>query len=801
MPALSRRPPAWFPQSMGWGGVRRWHEWVRALALAALALAALEMAALGMAGLFASPGVAQQQDPSPVAAIESIKARIEPIEAAVRAGGLSVRALFELGRAVAPLREELKIQIGNLEPRVGRAETRLRQLGPAPAKDSPPEPASIAAERVQLAQRHAELDAALKQARLAALRADQLSSQIAERRRSTYTHQLLERTPSALDPSFWIEFAKAMPDEARRFGTLLESWKEYVMRTGGWPGIGAAILALLLLSAVAIFARRWTRRRHGPAARFDTRLSKAVAGLVEFARITLTVPVVVGLAIEVIDAHAAGAIPSEIEALGNAVFLALLIAAFGQGAATALLAPENPRRRLPALTDRVARTLHDHLVWGARFLALTVLIQVMHKVVAGATVVSLATNLLLALAVAGLLLHLLLRSRAREASAQELSPVPLWAHGVAWLVVAVIGFAAVAGYAGLAFFLAERVLVTIAVLAVFYLLLVATDALFTETVARDAPRSRAMAVNLGIQPGKIGLAATLLSGGLRLLLMLIALVLLMGPWEVSAADFLETIKSIAFGFRIGDIEFSLGTVLAAVAILLLGLLLTRLARRWLEGTLLPRTEIEPSLQQSIATIFGYVGIIASLSAALAQLGIDLQKIALIAGALSVGIGFGLQSVVSNFVSGLILLTERPIRVGDMIEIGGDEGWVRRIRVRSTEVETFDRASIIIPNSELITRVVKNWTRTDASGRMSVKVNVGSDSDVNQVRDLLMSIAEAHADVLKSPAPQVLFNGFGGSSLEFGLRLYVTRVDRISDIKSDINFAIFNRFRAAGVKVS
>jgi potassium efflux system protein len=768
-----------------------WQDLMRALALAAFATA----------GLFASPGLAQQPDPGPAAAIESIKARLEPIEVAVRGGGaLSVRALFDLGRAVAPLRDELKVQISTLEPRVARVETRLQQLGPAPAKDAPPEAASIASERAALIQHLSELDAPLKQARLLAVRADQISSQLTERRRSTYAQLLLVRTPSALDPSFWGEFAKAFAEEARQFGALLRSWRGYVMRTGGWAAIGTAFLVLLALSALAIFVARRTRRRYGPAAQFDTRLAKVIAALVEFARITLTVPMIVGLMFEAIDAFAIGAVPPAIDALGNAVFLALLIAAFGRGAATGLLAPENPRRRLPALDDAVARSWHRHLVWGARFLALAVFVHVMHGAISGPHVVLTGTNLLFATAVVGLLLHLVWR-RPGGHSEREFGPLPLWAHGVALLFVGAIGFAVVAGYAGLAFFLAERLLVTIAVLSVFYLLLVATDALFTEKLAQDTPRGRAIAVNLGVQPGKIGLLGTLLSGGIRLLLMLVALLLLMGPWEVSAADFFESLKSLAFGFRIGDIEFSLGTILVAVAVFLLGLLLTRLARRWLESTMMPHTDLEPSLQQSIATIFGYFGFIVSLSVALAYLGIDLQKIALIAGALSVGIGFGLQSVVSNFVSGLILLTERPIRVGDMIEIGGDEGLVRRIRVRSTEVETFDRASIIIPNSDLIGRVVKNWTRTDPSGRMSVKINVGSDSDVNQVRDLLMSIAESHSEVLKSPPPQVLFNGFGGSSLEFGLRIYVGHVQRVSVVKSDINFAIYNRFRAAGIKIS
>src|SRR5204863_5939140 len=210
------------------------------------------------------------------------------------------------------------------------------------------------------------------------------------------------------------------------------------------------------------------------------------------------------------------------------------------------------------------------------------------------------------------------------------------------------------------------------------------------------------------------------------------------------------IRNVPFGFKIGEIHLSLTTILGALVVLVVLILATRVVRRWLENELLPQTAIEPSLQQSIATIFGYVGVIAAITLALGDLGIDLQKIALVAGALSVGIGFGLQSIVSNFVSGLILLAERPIRAGDSIVVKGEEGWVRRIRVRATEIETFDRASVIIPNSELITGVVKNWTRSNTLSRIVIKVGVAYDSDPDQVRDILLDIARTHPQIVQSP---------------------------------------------------
>jgi small-conductance mechanosensitive channel len=227
---------------------------------------------------------------------------------------------------------------------------------------------------------------------------------------------------------------------------------------------------------------------------------------------------------------------------------------------------------------------------------------------------------------------------------------------------------------------------------------------------------------------------------------------------------------------------------------------TRIVQRWLETELLPRTKLEPSLQLSIVTIFGYVGAITAIGLALSGLGFDLQKVALIAGALSVGIGFGLQSVVSNFVCGLILLTERPIRVGDSIVVKGEEGWVRRVRVRATEIETFDRASVIIPNSEFITGVVKNWTRANTLGRTVVKVRVAYDSDPVQVREILLDIARTHPQVVQSPPPGVFLLGFGESALEFELRCVVADVEKALSVRSDLNYATLKRFREAGIDI-
>ena len=292
-----------------------------------------------------------------------------------------------------------------------------------------------------------------------------------------------------------------------------------------------------------------------------------------------------------------------------------------------------------------------------------------------------------------------------------------------------------------------------------------------------------------------------MSGGICLLLIVAALVLIIGPLEFTPADVGDTLRKVAFGFRVGDISVSFGTVFTAAFILLVALVITRVLQSWLERQILPRTELEPSLQQSIAAVFGYVGVITAIVLALSQLGIDLQKVALIAGALSVGIGFGLQSIVSNFISGLILLAERPIRVGDLIVVKGEEGYVRRIRVRATEIETFERASVIIPNAEFITGPVKNWTHANTTGRIIVKVGVGYDSDPDAVRRdpaRLRRRASARAQDTRRRARCCSPSATARSNSSCAA--YVDNVDAALGTRSDLNLAILRRFREAGIVI-
>jgi small-conductance mechanosensitive channel len=242
---------------------------------------------------------------------------------------------------------------------------------------------------------------------------------------------------------------------------------------------------------------------------------------------------------------------------------------------------------------------------------------------------------------------------------------------------------------------------------------------------------------------------------------------------------------------------SLAGIAFAVLAFLVVIAATRGIQNWLETQYLPHTRLDSGLRNSIKTSLGYVGFVLAVAVAAANLGVDFQKLAIVAGALSVGIGFGLQSIVNNFVSGLILLWERAVRVGDWIVVGSDQGYVRRINVRSTEIETFDRASVIIPNSNLVSGIVKNLMRTDRVGRLTIALTVDGTADPEKVREVLIEIARENDGVLSLPSPQVRFTNLTASSLSFDLYCFVADVESMVRTKSDLYFEIHRRFKDHG----
>jgi small-conductance mechanosensitive channel len=268
-------------------------------------------------------------------------------------------------------------------------------------------------------------------------------------------------------------------------------------------------------------------------------------------------------------------------------------------------------------------------------------------------------------------------------------------------------------------------------------------------------------------------------------------------------EFFNQLRGIATYplFRLGDTDVAVSTVLKLAVLVALVVLVERFVRRALLQRLLKRTRLGSSLQFAISRLAGYTFIALGCYISLQLVGINLTSLAVLAGAVGIGLGFGLQNVVSNFVSGVIILAERPISIGDRIEVGAVTGQVKEIRLRSTTVVTNDNITIIVPNSKFLSDNVTNWSYGDARVRLRLPVGVAYGTDVRLVERVLVEVAGSHPKVLKSPAPSVFFSGFGDSSLDFELAVWTEEMTFTPRrLRSDLYFAMEQRLRENRIEI-
>jgi small-conductance mechanosensitive channel len=417
--------------------------------------------------------------------------------------------------------------------------------------------------------------------------------------------------------------------------------------------------------------------------------------------------------------------------------------------------------------------------------------------------ISILQSLVACLAFAALLIALLL-TRFEPLASQATMPRsrhhPSWLKLPLWLIAAGIGAGALTGYMALARFVAQQLVMTGIVVLIAGLLYLAIRSLTREPVSADHAFGHLLESRFGLDQPRRHQLARLTELSLALVLVLCALPLVMLQWGFSGADIRDWFRSLFFGFEIGQFKISLARILIGLVLFTLLLLGTRLFQRWLRDRVLQQPRMDPGIANSIETVVGYVGIFLAALIAVSYAGLDITNFAIVAGALSFGIGFGLQAIVNNFVSGLVLLIERPIKVGDWIVVGNEQGNVRRISVRATEIETFDRASLIVPNSELITGRVLNWTHRNLLGRVVLKIGVDYAADPDKVMQILRSCADNHPLILKTPEPKAVFEGFGPTSLEFSLRFLLGDLNRSIDVQSEMRASIFKALREHGITI-
>ena len=252
---------------------------------------------------------------------------------------------------------------------------------------------------------------------------------------------------------------------------------------------------------------------------------------------------------------------------------------------------------------------------------------------------------------------------------------------------------------------------------------------------------------------------------------------------------------------VGGLEVSPALFLKAAVFLVLLVLVSRGSRKLMQNRVLSRTSIDPGLQYALEVGTGYLVFVFGLIIGLQSIGLNLSSLAFLTGIIGVGVGFGLQNIVNNFVSGLILLVERPIKVGDRVEIGDLTGDIVRIAARSTWVRTNDNVVIIVPNSDFISNRVTNWTANDRRVRINLRLGVSYSSNPALVRTILLNVAKSQADILRDPAPDVIFQGFGDSSLDFELRVWTEDSLRTPQIlKSNLYYEIFRVFSENDIEI-
>jgi potassium efflux system protein len=744
-------------------------------------------------------GRASAQDAHPLD-LDQTRSALGATEAALRDKNLADADLQRLRAQNDALGLALQAAIADLTPGLAASTKRLAELTPK-SGETPPATDVAAKELATEKQRHDRLDANLRAARAMLLEADDLATRISAARRQVFARETFARSSSVLNPGLWLAIWREVPIDAIVVRSLIGDWLGRIAdRLTLAQKIGMAAVAALLALAAAPIA--WLARRvihRDPAATAPSRLRRALAAAWTF--VILSVAPLIGLSLmaNALDAFglSAPSVEGLIDAALDAARVLIVVSALGRG----MLAPGLEPWRLIAMSDRSAAIFYRTAMTIAAIWAAERLIEPAADAAASLNVAVAARAL--GATLASLAMALGLRQLAAPPPRPGGSPQDdAWAPArtLGWALALVIFATALTGYIAFATFLINQAIYLTILGAALYLAdIIAQDG--TEALLKpEAPVGRSLLAMVGLRRNVVAQIVVIVQGVARLVVLVVAVAAVLEPWGVQSQDMFGGLRAAYFGFSFGGVTLSLSSMISAATVFAVAVFVTRLIQHWLGLRLLPQTRLDAGVSNSVTTIFGYVGVIVAMALAGAQIGLDVQKLALIAGGLSVGIGFGLQTIANNFVSGLILLWERVIRVGDWVVVGNEQGFVRSINARATEIETFDRGSLIVPNSNLVSGVVKNWVHNDRVGRIIVSVNVAYESDVDQVRDMLIASAKAQDLVLAIPAPSVLFAEFSDWALKFNLICFVDDIELGERTRSDINFEILRRMRAANLRI-
>ncbi|HXN89210.1 MAG TPA: DUF3772 domain-containing protein [Methylocella sp.] len=734
-------------------------------------------------------------------ALDKLSASLKQIEASLERRDLTDADLQALRQRIDPIAGAVADALDRLTPRLAGIKARLDQLGPKPDDSAPPESPAVTAERADQQKLYNDTGELSKRARLLAVEADQTGATITARRRTLFTRSLFARATSIANPALWVEVWHEAPGDAAAIKAVFSEWiagfnnRLDGQRTPVFWGFPALILLLYL--PLSRLARRVLAR---DAAVLDPSRFRKILGAWWIA-LVVAVPAVAMIFVFGLVFHTFDLVNARLQPFVQACGEAVIRIAAATGLARGLFAPARPNWRLPKLGDPVAEGVVRAAIGLACIVSVTRLFEALNDIIGASLPVAVAMRGLAAM-IAAIMLGIELWRFGGGASADdclgpEVAKQRDWfdlLRVATWAVTFAIAGSVLTGYAAFGSFLTDQLFWAGAVACVLFMAIVLVEEAIGAGVTPTTRLGRRLVTSIGVHRNSLELVGVLASGVIRLAFFVVAAVLVVAPWGLQSSDVSIDFGAAFFGFKVGDVTISPFSIIIAIGIFALAFAAFHAVLQWMDSKLLPRMNFDLGLRNSIRTSLGYVGFLIAAGLALSYLGLNFEKLTIVAGALSLGIGFGLQSIVNNFVSGLILLWERAVRVGDWIVVGGDQGFVRRINVRATEIETFDRAQVIIPNSSLVTGVVTNLVRNDRTGRIVIPLTVAGSADPDKVREVLWSVAKANQLVLSMPTPQVLFTGMSAGALNFELRAYVGDVETMFRVKSDLHFAIFKRFK-------
>lgn len=737
--------------------------------------------------------------------LDGIKADLEQKELALQGRTLSNAELQNLRQQMEPIIVNIRALIEEQAPKLEASKARLAQLGPKPKDGQPEESADVVKDRAEREAAVAELDETQRLARALLVQAEQVNAQISDRRRAGFARALFERSDGILSPSLWLNVIHAIPRELRAQRITLSDTLSQMDRNATFGVL--LVVGLALGTAIALYAgrRRIAPRlvRRDPEITDPARRSRLLAALAVL--LLGAVPAIAGSWIVWIAIDSANIFPPRLEQVVGALLLGIAFVAFVRALVDAVLAPDHTPWRLVHVSNTSATRIMSFSVTMATVMMIGKVLEAFNQAIAAALPITVITRAVFALAVA-LIFAELLRRFARKTSHEEacLGPYVAPEPGIggplrtlSWIVVGIVVASVLTGYVAFASFLVDQVVWVSIIVALLILSIALADEFIGGTLRGDTRVSTALQANTGLRRRSLEQIGVLASGAARLGLILLAVLLALAPWGIESTDLMGSVRAAFFGFSVGDMTISISSILIAALLFAAGFAITRVIQRWLDHTFLPATDLDAGLRNSIRTAAGYVGVISAGVLAFSYLGLSLERVTIVAGALSVGIGFGLQSIVNNFISGLILLWERPIRVGDLVVVGDGEGYVRRINVRSTEIQTYDRSTLIVPNSNLISGIVRNRVRNDRIGRVLVSVPVPRATDPDVVAQIMRTAALAHREVMSEPAPRVIFKKVTENTIDFDLICFVDDIDAAGRVSSDLYFEIFRGLRKVG----